>query len=141
MHHKIELVKIIPDQDQIRLLFELLSRRRHSISHNTMPTYDQHIEFVQNNPYRAWFIIYEQDKAIGSVYVQFDNSIGLNVDDEISTVTLKNIIDQVKMRLSPLEAIPSLRYKDFFFNVAISNKKLQQKLEILGFKPSQMSYV
>jgi len=47
----------------------------------------------------------------------------------------------IRTRLQPLAAKPSQRYGDFFLNVAYSNKVMQQALESLDYKATQISYV
>ena len=63
---------------QIRVLYDLLSKRKHFISHTEMPSYEEHNDFVSKNPYLAWYLISRGGEFRGSVYVQVDNSIGIN---------------------------------------------------------------
>ena len=70
--------KIIPNITQIRVLYDLLSKRKHFISHTEMPSYEEHNDFVSKNPYLAWYLISRGGEFLGSVYVQVDNSIGIN---------------------------------------------------------------
>ena len=70
--------KIIPNITQIRVLYDLLSKRKHFISHTEMPSYEEHNDFVSKNPYLAWYLISRGGEFRGSVYVQVDNSIGIN---------------------------------------------------------------
>ena len=60
-------------------LFHLLSKRKHSISHEKMPEYDEHAKFVTNHPYRKWWTVRKEDKLIGSVYLTDGNAIGINL--------------------------------------------------------------
>ncbi len=137
----IELEHIIPTESQIQVLFDHLSMRTHHISHQNLPPFDAHKRFVQNNPYRAWFLIKEGGKTLGNIYVQNDNSLGLNNVEEIACNAIKNIIDLVYENLAPLDPIPSVRYKDFFFNIAIGNTKMMEKLDEIGFEPMKTTYV
>ena len=48
-----------------------------------MPSFEEHKEFVRNHPYRGWWLIIDSIdslKVLGSVYLNSDNSIGLNID-------------------------------------------------------------
>ena len=51
------LERVIPNDKQILRLFKSLEGRSHSISHKEMPKYPSHKKFVQNNPYRAWYLV------------------------------------------------------------------------------------
>lgn len=71
------------------ILYRLLAEREEheSISHNTMPTYRQHTEFLNKKPYKGFYIIYESvdaskgeiDIPIGSIYVTYSNEIGIHI--------------------------------------------------------------
>mgnify|MGYP001301566232 FL=1 len=137
----IELEPVIPDEGQIQLLYQQLIERTFSISHVRLPSFETHQEFVFNHPYRAWFIIKHKDIILGNVYIQYDNSIGLNCYDQITETQIKSILDLVSSKLQPLDPIPSVRVGKFFLNVAISNIDLQNKLKNLGFKESQISFI
>jgi len=137
----IVLEPVIPDEGQIQLLYQQLIERTFSISHFALPSYETHQEFVFNHPYRAWFIIKHKDIILGNVYIQYDNSIGLNCYDQITETQIKSILDLVSSKLQPLDPIPSVRVGKFFLNVAISNIDLQNKLKNLGFKENQISFI
>ena len=112
-----------------------------NISHKFLPSYDQHKKFVFNNPYRAWFIIKNASGSIGNVYVQFDNSIGLNCNDDISIEQIKGILTIIIRRLAPLEASASVRYGGYFLNVSAENIVLQDKLKEAGLVEAQRTYI
>ena len=135
------LDEIIPTPQQNDFLYGQLKMRSHNISHVSLPSYESHKKFVYNHPYRAWFIIREKDIVLGNVYVQYDNSIGLNCSDEIMETQIKAILESVALNIQPLDSIPSVRGDNFFLNVAASNLNLQNKLKNLGLKESQRSFV
>jgi hypothetical protein len=135
------LEKIVPTAEQIDILYIQLVNRVSSISHKEIPTLDEHREFVINNPYRAWFIIKDDGSAIGNIYVQLDNSLGLNCTDDITERKIGSILTMIMSELSPLEAVSSVRYGSYFLNVASSNLSLQKKLSNLGLMESQRTYV
>lgn len=62
-----------------KILYQILSEREphQNISHREMPTYENHIKFVDSKPYKDWWIIYNNGPAIGSVYISKNNEIGL----------------------------------------------------------------
>ena len=137
----IELDPVIPSDIQTELLYQQLRSRTNSISHRVLPSYDNHKEFVTKHSYRAWFIIKSTDLVLGNVYVQHDNSIGLNCCNQISEIQIKSILDLISIKLKPLAPIPSIRSSNFFLNVATSNIELQNKLTNLGLIESQRSFV
>ena len=139
MSIRLELIE--PELKQIEQLFVLLEQRAYKISHESLPTFDTHKTFVENHPYRAWYLIMKDEQVEGTIYVQNDNSVGINNEDNLTTHDLASVLELLREQISPLEAIPSLRYKDFYYNVAIANESLQKKLNKLGLLPTQISYV
>lgn len=137
----IKLEEIVPKKAQILCLFALLEERVHRISHRSMPSFEEHEKFVKTHPYRSWFIVFLNDEAIGSVYVQYDNSIGFNCSSVISAKEILVVLNEVRQRISPLEKILSLRPDHYFINVASSDKEFQKKLMTLGFTETQRTFV
>lgn len=137
----ISLQEVIPNDAQVEHLYEHLKTRLYNISHEQLPSFDQHKEFVQHHPYRKWFILEKSELIIGNLYVQHDNSVGINCTQPITASHLNAILCTLRKVLEPLSAIPSLRYNDFFINVPIDNKKFQSQLTEIGYKPSQISFV
>jgi hypothetical protein len=135
------LQDVIPTDEQINLLYDHLLRRTHRISHKEYSTIEDHRHFVINHPYRAWFIVKESSIVLGSVYVQFDNSIGLNCSDETTEFQINEVLREILSKLTPLDAKPSVRYGGYFLNVSSSNVILQNKLSNLGFAETQRTYI
>ncbi len=136
-----ELEVVVPTEIQIADLYWQLSNRNKNISHSYLPKYEDHEIFVANHPYRAWFIIKKKNVSMGNVYIQYDNSIGLNCVDELGELQIKNILNLVTTDFQPLDAVPSVRVNKFFLNVAASNIQLQEKLKNLGLVESQRSFI
>ena len=132
---------VIPTLAQIETLYNQLKNRSHSISHKSLPGFDKHAEFVQNHPYRKWIIVKDKEIAIGNVYIQYNNSIGLNLNSLVSCEQIKKILKGIYASYSPLPAKPSLRSGEFFLNVATDNKILQKKLSSLGFSEVEKTFV
>ena len=137
---KLSLHNIIPTELQIKELYSQLQRRLYQISHKSMPPFEMHERFVKNNPYRAWFIIEIDNEFIGNVYIQFDNSVGLNCEDKITSGQIQKILDIIGSKFQPLEAINSIRRDGFFLNVSSANLSLQRKLNSLSLMEIQRSY-
>lgn len=123
------------------VLYGLLKSRVHNISHITIPTIEEHSNFGRSHPYRAWFLVKYQDQFIGSVYLTDQNTIGINIEDEIVLKILPYVIEKIESEFEPLPAIKSVRSANFFINVAPSNTHLIRALESYGCKCSQVSYL
>lgn len=68
--------------ENISILYQLLSEREdyESISHNDMPTVEQHTTFIRRNPYKAWYIVYDAPTSpVGSIYLSYGNEIGIAI--------------------------------------------------------------
>ena len=134
------LVEVTATDEQIEILYSHLKEREYSISHGLLPQHEDHVKFVGNHPYRAWFIIKEAEKIIGNAYVQFDNSIGLNCIEEITEAQIENVLYILTNKLKPLEGLPSVRSSEFFLNVPTTNTRLQNKLLRIGLVELQRSF-
>ena len=135
-----KLVEIDPQSnDDIEILYNFLSKRKNSISHEVLPTFENHKLFVENNPYRKWFFIVYKLDIIGSIYVLKDNGIGIDIKPSDLDL-LKEIIDLLYSNIKPLEAIPSIRVKNFHINISPDNFALEIKLKELGAIYKQKTY-
>ena len=58
-------------------LYDLLKERESNvnISHKKMPTYAQHIKFIESRPYSKWYVIILNNQKIGSAYLSKQNEI------------------------------------------------------------------
>lgn len=131
--------KITGAKEQIVVLYDLLDKRKHNISHQSIPSFEDHAEFTKNHPYRAWYLVKSDDLYIGSIYVAKNNSIGISVisnEKQTLAVALNFIFNKYK----PLKEIKSLRPPDFYINVPASNKRLAGFLEKFGAIKIQTSY-
>ena len=134
-----ELVE--PNDAQVTVLYDLLVKRKYSISHKSNPSYEQHKDFVYNHPYRRWYLVRCADYYIGTAYVQNDNSVGINFIEDCYDDNLSPVLGFIRQNLEPLEAKPSVRYGDFFINVAARNLKMRDCLKKLVYRESQVTYV
>ena len=137
----VNLERVIPNDKQIHKLFYFLESRSHFISHKDMPEYSDHEEFVQNNPYRVWYMVNINNIFVADLYVQNDNSIGLNNFENLEINTIQEVLEKLFIEISPLQAIPSKRFGKFFFRISSSNLILQKKIESLGYFSSEYTYV
>ena len=132
---------VIPTAAQIETLYKQIKKRSHNISHKSVPSFDQHAKFVQNHPYREWVIVKDNDRAIGNVYIHFDNSIGLHFESSKYFDRVDEVLRFVNTSSLPLPAEPSVRIGEFFFRVSSDNRLLQERLSILGFREVERTFV
>lgn len=131
-------IKEVTEEDADNL-FQLLQKRPHSISHQVCPSKQEHLNFINSNPYRYWAIIYDGDYLAGSLYIQNDNSIGLNLLQP-DKVLVRRILQYILFTIKPLNEIKSKVPSYFYINVAHSNDALKTILDELGFAAIQISY-
>lgn len=137
----IEFEVVTGEDRQVKILYDLLSKRTHKISHQEMPVYAEHHDFVKNNPYLSWHLIRAGGKYIGSFYVTDQNTIGINITDDFIEDTFSSVFNEIRSKFSPLPAIKSTRDNSFSINVAPSNTRLIEALERNGCVLAQLSYV
>ena len=137
----IKFLEVNPQsKDHISILFDLLKGRNYSISHGEIISFEDHSNFVRDNPYRKWFIVYDMKKEIGTCYCTYENYLGINlITDQIDLY--KEIIIKLTSSLSPLAPIPSVRNRKFCINVPSANKTLQEALLDLNAHPIQSTYL
>ena len=136
----VKFSKIIPTNDQIDVLYDLLVKRQHGISHEVDPPFESHVKFTHSNPYRAWYIVMADHKALGSFYISKENTVGINIDGINLKENVNQIISYVKNNYSPLPKIKSVRASVFSINVPPKNLPLIKVLEELNKEVVQISY-
>ena len=136
----IEFSRIIPTEVQIGITYDLLLQRRHGISHRLAPVFEDHIKFVNSNPYRAWYLAMNNQKAVGTFYLSKENTIGINISEINYEQTVAAIINYVKNNYSPLPEIKSVRASIFTINVPPTNLSLIKILEKLDKEIIQICY-
>ena len=125
--------------EQIEILYDLLKKRKYSISHTELPSFSDHREFVDKNPYRYWFLIYLSEEILGNFYIQFDNSIGINIVNPKSD-TVNEVIGFIKRNFKPQKAVLSKIPPYFHVNVPESNAEMKSILDALALSPIQITY-
>ena len=139
MTKKLNFEKICGSDRQKNILFNLLKQRKYKISHTQIPDINLHDKFVENQPYRAWFIVFDDREEIGTFYIKFDNSIGINLIIQ-SKENIESILKFVKSNFSPQREVSSLVPPYFYLNIASDNCQLQFILEGMGLYKLQISY-
>lgn len=131
--------KITGSDEQIETLYSHLKNRNYHISHKLLPRFQDHITFVKNHRYRYWVMILEDGFAIGSFYLQHDNSIGLNIM-EPSLNLVSAVLRYIHNEFKPLREVKSKIPSYFYVNVPYENEKLSEILLQLEAMPIQVSY-
>lgn len=134
------LEEIIDCKEHLAESYRLLRLRQHAISHASIPSFEEHSRFVSSKPYRHWFLIKNFDEYVGTVYVQDDNSIGLNLVAE-HTFLAPGVLHNIKDFCEPLHAIPSKRNGRFFINIPSSDIELRDTLLARGGIEIQRSFL
>ena len=132
--------KIEPNEEQVQKLYQLLTKRAHSISHSELPQLSDHRAFVLSHPYRAWYLMKFEGRLYGSFYLTQMNEIGINFAEDHTNEEVAEIVNFVQTNYEPLPPIPSVRGRGFFVNVPASNKDLQKTLDQLGYACIQHTY-
>jgi len=130
--------KEVNDQDA-KVLLKLLESRGYSISHHNLPTKDDHLLFVKSKPYRYWAIVLEDNLPVGTVYIQSNNSIGLNLLQQKKQLVYK-ILRHIKTSFNPLKEVKSKAPPYFYVNISYANNKLGKILCEVDASPIQISY-
>ena len=136
-----KMIKVESKAEHVSFLYERLKGRIHSISHKELPDLNEHKSFVENHPYRHWFLLKIDKNLLGSIYIHHDNSIGIDIETHHYHEYLQDIFKTINRKIKPLPELKSVRPNFFFVNVAMSNKDLMLALEKLGFVATQKSYV
>ena len=136
-----ELIKVNQNKiKHIRLLFLILAKRKFNISHQDSICYKEHKNFVLNHPYRFWYLIKDNNNYIGSIYVTFNNEIGVSFIISSRQIYMDSIRTILKIH-KPLEPIRSIRSKFFIINTNPENNLLKDSLLSLGSSHLQNTYV
>jgi RimJ/RimL family protein N-acetyltransferase len=77
------LVSVYERPDRAQLLYNLLEERAPevNISHKAMPSWDEHVQFVESKPYQAWYFI-EDGPTVGACYLSKQDEIGVFIFKE-----------------------------------------------------------
>ena len=125
--------------EQIEILYDLLKKRKYSISHTELPNFSEHTEFVNKNPYRYWFLIYLSEEILGNFYIQFDNSIGLNIKDKYYSY-IDEVVQFIERNFKPNKELKSKVAPYFSINVPYANIELRNLLNEMTLTPIQCTY-
>ena len=128
------------DINHIRYLFIILQKREYNISNNKSNKYKDHKKFVANHPYRFWYLIQKSNTYIGSIYITYENVIGINTLQSNKNIIINSLSKIINMH-KPLKPIKSIRSEFFIINVNPKNKILIEAIRCLGLQHLQNTYI
>jgi RimJ/RimL family protein N-acetyltransferase len=114
------------------LLYELLKRRKpnESISHKSMPTWEEHQNFINSRPYKGWYILaldFNKDEDwFGSIYLSKKDEIGIHLWDSYQKQGFGRLAIQTLMLNNP-------DVRTFYANINPLNFKSIKFFLKLGF--------
>jgi RimJ/RimL family protein N-acetyltransferase len=115
-------------------LYELLKSRdsRTNISHKSMPTYKEHVKFIESKPYKSWYIIIFETSQIGSIYLSKQDEIGIFILQNFHDIGLGQLALDELININPCER--------YLANVNPKNSKSIKFFEKNNFKLIQHTY-
>tara|TARA_B110000977_G_C11085040_1_gene494350 strand:- start:468 stop:893 length:426 start_codon:yes stop_codon:yes gene_type:complete len=140
MKTNIKFVEINNTEEHLIFLYKSLEERRFNVSHNKLPSFEDHSKFVLNHPYRVWLLVKISNSIIGNLYIQKDNSIGIHLNDHYLKF-ISDILKNLYKKWTPLPEIKSIRNKNFILNIAEGDSKLVKAMEEIGAKKIQTTYI
>jgi RimJ/RimL family protein N-acetyltransferase len=139
-----QLVNVRHVARAVDVLWQLLSERpsEANISHAAMPTWKQHMDFVEHHPYRVWYLIRHGAEFVGAIYLTRHFEIGLAILAEhqrkgYATWAVREVVAKWTSKLERREAVSR---GAFLANIAPANAASQRFFESLGFKYVQQTY-
>lgn len=129
------IIKIKPvTRSDYLFLYQLLKVRdpRANISHKSLPTYKEHINFVKSKPYSVWYIIFFKNKKVGSVYLTKQNEIGIFLKKEIHGKGIGSAALKLLIKSNPRSR--------YLANISPRNTKSTRFFMNHGFKLIQYTY-
>lgn len=137
----IRLVTVKGNPDADGILWMLLEERPKDtfISHESMPTHEEHNAFVANHPFRYWYLIdHPQWGYIGALECSFNNEIGISILANFRRHGFgSEALSKFMTAHVPLPAIPAVRNGKWLANIAKTNQHSKIFFMMNGFKPIQ----
>ena len=136
--------RIVPIKNSVehkKVLYDLFIQRpsQNKISAKDTLTFEEHEKFVETHPYRYWFLIKIKASYSGTVYMTYDNHLGIFLREEFQEL-FEDVISYILKNFDPLPALPSSRPSGFNINLSVNDKKYLEKLAKLGISPYQLTF-
>ena len=129
-----EIKLTLVSKNDAQFLYGLLKEREYNvnISHKKMPTYVQHIKFIESRPYSKWYIIRLGNQKIGSAYLSKQNEIGIFITKNMHTKKLGTTALNILIKKN--------RRKRYLANINPKNKKSISFFKKNGFELIQHTF-
>lgn len=133
----------VPDAAEIlyRLLRERSEEAGVNISHHALPSWEDHLAFIDSTPFRFWYLIQVEGEIVGYVSATFLNEIGIVLFQKYrSSGYGARAVAMLMEKHRPLPAVPSQRCGLWLANINPGNEKSLRMFCNLGFKVRQVTY-
>lgn len=125
------------------ILYELLLEADAdiNISNHEPPSWEEHLAFVKENPYRNWWLMKAENRYIGALYLTRNNEVGIRIfKAEQGKGYGFQAIKSIMQVYLPLPGIKSVRSDKWLANINPNNEPSIRMFEKLGFKHIQNTY-
>lgn len=119
--------------EDVGFLYDLLREREPeaAISHKTMPTVRAHTDFVNRQPYLAWYIVEAEGAPVGAIYITDRREVGIQIQQASRR---KGYARQAIL------ALRGLHPGKLLANVAPGNDRSHALFRSMGGRVIQMTY-
>lgn len=138
------LVPVRGNPDASGILYQLLEERPRDswISHQEMPTREQHGKFVQSHPFIHWYLIDNHGVYVGSIEVTDRNEIGVALLKDYQKKGFGyQALSMFLANHKPLPAIPAIRNGKWLANIAVRNEASKDFFYRMKFRPLQETWI
>jgi RimJ/RimL family protein N-acetyltransferase len=139
----IDLISVYDDARAESVLYTLLAERPREnwVSHERMPTPEEHHAFFISRPFRYWLLILDAGEPVGAIEALETNELGIAILREhqhkgYAREALQHFLDT----WAPLPAIPAKRAGHWLANIAIGNQASKRFFRQMGFQPIQETW-
>jgi RimJ/RimL family protein N-acetyltransferase len=115
-------------------LYAMLTQRPRyvNISHEKLPSWSEHVKFLDGKPYNSWYMICWNQFVVGQVYVTSRREIGIQILDGYQRRGLGTKV---------LDMIKNLEGDPLYANINPRNKRSRAFFAKNGFKLKQVTYM
>lgn len=142
-----EIVKPMAAEYLYGLLKERSSEPSINISHQEMPSFAQHLAFIERRPYRFWYLLQPDTGPaagnwVGTISASTHNEIGVGIarahrNHGYGRVAIAAFVEKFR----PLPEVPSARVGRWIANINPANAHSKHVFTQLGFELKQETYV
>lgn len=137
------LVSVYRVKGAAKILYDLLAERpvENRISHEVMPTPEEHNAFMFTKPFQWWYLIEDGGEYVGAIEVTDFNEIGVTIfQKHVRKGYGTKALDWFMEHHKPLPAIPARRCGYWTAHVAPQNEASKAFFRKAGFVLVQETY-